>query len=402
VRIIITDTTLSGPLIGGGHLFLPKLLRGLIQHYYEVHLVTSGEPHERIRELLQDTGVTIHSDIWNKHDFVERSSRVFAKWINEIKPDVYLVSASQDIGWVALPLLDPGIVTLTIGHTDDETFYLPARHYSSFLTGAIGVSREICESYIDSCKLDASMVTWIPYGVETAGSFREETETERLRIIYAGRVEEEQKRISDLIAIAKILTERDISYELCIVGDGSEMPRLKQKLGGEIARGSVILYGWLNGTDVITLMRESDIFLLTSDYEGFCIALVEAMANGCCPVVSDIRSGNKDLVVNGENGFLVPVGDINGFIQRLTALRDDPVKLRNLRRSAWEKGRDFTVQRMVDKYAGFFNTAMKLARENPRELSPGFPLLPTCRSKYPDWMRNLKVMARKAVSKFNK
>ena len=51
-----------------------------------------------------------------------------------------------------------------------------------------------------------------------------------------------------------------------------------------------------------------------SDYEGLPVALLEAMGNGLAPVVSRIASGNTELIKNEENGYLVEVGDIEGFV----------------------------------------------------------------------------------------
>src|SRR6185369_2759616 len=102
-----------------------------------------------------------------------------------------------------------------------------------------------------------------------------------------------------------------------------QMPVVKERLSADIASKRITLYGWVDGTEVINRLRESDAFLLTSNYEGFCISLIEAMANGCCPVVTDIRSGNKQLVRDGENGFVVPVGDVDAFVDKIKLLDGD-------------------------------------------------------------------------------
>jgi hypothetical protein len=91
-----------------------------------------------------------------------------ARWFNELGADVHLISTSWDLGWTVLPLLDPRIATLTIGHNDQETFYSPVRHYKKFLTRAIGVSDEICRKYVEECGMPAERVEWIPYGVATS------------------------------------------------------------------------------------------------------------------------------------------------------------------------------------------------------------------------------------------
>jgi poly(glycerol-phosphate) alpha-glucosyltransferase len=64
--------------------------------------------------------------------------------------------------------------------------------------------------------------------------------------------------------------------------------------------------------------------------EGFSLSLLEAMAYGCPAVAFDINYGPKDLVVDGETGFLVPYGDVEQFSERVKTLLTQPELTRNL------------------------------------------------------------------------
>jgi len=403
MKIVFLDTTLRGSVIGGAHTSLYTLIKGLVRDHFEVHLVTQGEPTAKTALGIDELGATVHRNSWNHGALVEDSAPVFSAWVNELLPDVFVISVSADMGWVVLPLLDPKIATLTIGHNDSETFYMPARHYARFLTRAVGVSKEICERYVTDCGIDRSRTDWIPYGVTAAETGPAETSslvdqraggTGPLRLIYVGRLDEEQKRASDLISTARLLSERGIDYTLSILGDGELMGPVKERLAAEIATRRVALYGWVEGNKVIERLRESDVFLLTSNYEGFCISLMEAMANGCCPVVTDIRSGNKQLVRDGENGFVVPVGDVPAFVEKIICLANDRAQLLKFRQRAWETGRPYSVGRMVEAYEKCFAEAVRDARANPRTPDPDFPLMESCRSKYPLWLRRIKARAK--------
>jgi glycosyltransferase involved in cell wall biosynthesis len=175
------------------------------------------------------------------------------------------------------------------------------------------------------------------------------------------------------------------------------MPKVKDLLSEQIERGNVVLHGWLGSAEVIDLLRKSDVFTLVSAYEGFCIALVEAMANGCCPVVTDIRSGNKQLVTDGENGFVVPVGDVEAFVEKIVYLAETPEKLLEFRQKAWRTGKQYSVERMVEAYEKCFERAVHDARATPRRPQPDFPLMESCRSKYPLWLRRIKAKAKSFV-----
>jgi glycosyltransferase involved in cell wall biosynthesis len=391
MKIIIVDTTIHQSLIGGGHLYLPGLMKGLIEKGHEVHLVVKAEPDKKIAGLIHDSKAIVHIKPWKKNGLVEDIAPLFADWVNKLAPDIYFISTSADIGWVALPLLNPSIATFTVGHTDSETFYLPARHYSPFLTRAIGVSHEICEHYHTNCGIDKDKIEWIPYGVTVSKEEPGKNEAGPLKLVYVGRVVEEQKRISDIIAIVKLLSQYNIAFELTIVGDGPDMPVVKNDLSQEIAGNKVKLTGWVTNTEIISMLKRSEVFLLTSSYEGFCIALVEAMANGCCPLVTDIRSGNKFLVKDELNGFVLKVGDVKGFVEKLRELADDRNKLSALRKHAWNTGKGYSKTAMTDNYEKSFMNASLSAKEFPRAVDTSYPLMITCRSKYPKWLRRIKV-----------
>lgn len=391
MRIVIVDTTVHGTEIGGGHLYLPPLMKGLIEKGHDVHLVVKDEPNEKINSLIKASGVTVHKKPWQKNGLVEITAPLFADWVNEMKPDVYFISASGDIGWVALPLLDPSIAAITVGHTDSETFYLPARHYHSFLTKAIGVSHEVCDHYHTDCKIPSERIDWIPYGVITSETPPDISDNGILEMVYVGRVVEEQKRISDLIKVATILSAKNINFKLTIVGDGPDMPKVRSILEREITGGKVVLTGWIANPEIIEILRRSEVFVLTSAYEGFCIALTEAMANGCCPVVTDIRSGNKYLVKDSFNGFITKVGDTARFAMRLEELAEDNDKLSRMRMQAWNAGKQFSISKMTDDYEKCFLSAAELAKKSLRKKDPAFQLMSTCRSKYPRWIRNIKM-----------
>jgi glycosyltransferase involved in cell wall biosynthesis len=390
MRIVIVDTTLAGPLIGGAQTFLPSLLKGLAEQGHEIHIVSKGMPDERILKPIQNSEAILHTSLWKENLLVEDAAPVFAKWINDLEPDIYLVSVSPDIGWVVLPLLNPGIARLAIGHTDSPTFYLPAQHYQPFLTTVIGVSDAVCEYYIADCNFDSHDVEWIPYGVKISDVAPAGNEDGVLKMIYVGRLEDHQKRVSDLAIIARKLSKKSVKYHLSIIGDGPEKFKLKNDLKKEIEENKVTFYGWLNNDEVIKELRNAEVFVLTSAYEGFCIALTEAMANGCCPVVTDIRSGNKQLIREGHNGFLLKVGDVDGFVERLVQLQQDKSLLLQLRQSSWQTGRQYSIPKMVNAYEKYFHDAINKAKAKPGKPVIDYPLMESCRSKYPLWIRRIK------------
>ena len=412
MRILFADTTIGGDLIGGAQTFLVRLLTGLVSAGHEVHLLADGEGKGWVGEAIKGSGARVQTRCRTGGELVDDVTPKIAEWINGLKPDVYVVSVSPDIGWTVLPYLDPQIATLTIGHNDERTFYDPVEHYQRFLTRVIGVSEAICQKYREILenhpigeaptpllrKGSQERVVWIPYGVETLSDLDTHVsrEVDRLdaeapiRLVYVGRFENTQKRIADIVAIAQRLAADGVSFEFDLVGDGEAMPEVRSELSSLIEAGQVRIHGWLSSDRVIATLRQAEVFLLASAYEGFCISLIESMANGCTPVVTDIESGNKQLVEDGVNGFVVPIGDVDAFVDRIKSLDGNRNRLNEMRERAWQTGREYSVGRMVDSYVRCFEEAVVDVQTNPRVPDPDFPLMESCRSRYPLWLRRLK------------
>jgi len=85
--------------------------------------------------------------------------------------------------------------------------------------------------------------------------------------------------------------------------------------------------------EVARQMSRASVLVMPSIQEG--LAVVQAEALACeCPVISSTHAGGADLFDDGEEGFIVPVGDVDALADRMTRLRDDPVLLEQMSRKA--------------------------------------------------------------------
>jgi len=154
------------------------------------------------------------------------------------------------------------------------------------------------------------------------------------------------KRVSDILTSFKLLLDRGVDATLCLVGDGPdrEPAELQAKELG-IAR-HVILLGYQR--DVSPYYALFDAFVLPSANEGTPVVAIEALAAGR-PVVATRVGGIPDVVTEGEDGYLVPVGHVEAIADALEQLARDP----ELRRSFGERGRAlvvprYRVERLID------------------------------------------------------
>src|SRR5206468_103489 len=97
-------------------------------------------------------------------------------------------------------------------------------------------------------------------------------------------------------------------------------------------------------------LKNHDVFLLASDSEGLPMSLLEAMAQGVVPVVSDLESGIRD-VVDSSNGLLVPVDDVEAYGRAIIHLHEHRDELAAKSAAAHARVKtEFSVQAMADRW----------------------------------------------------
>lgn len=136
------------------------------------------------------------------------------------------------------------------------------------------------------------------------------------RIVMVGRLSEEKNYPMALRAFANVVRN---GYKLHIYGVGPmerELRRLVSELG---LLHDVVFEGQVK--KVVSHIKDADIFLLTSNFEGMPNALIEGMAMGMACISTDFPSGAaKELIKDGEDGFVVPMDDVDALISKLKML----------------------------------------------------------------------------------
>jgi glycosyltransferase involved in cell wall biosynthesis len=162
-----------------------------------------------------------------------------------------------------------------------------------------------------------------------------------------------QKRVKDLIWAADLLKSARDDAHLLVIGDGPQRERLARFRDQNEVADRVHLLG--ERSDVPRILPHLDCLWLASEYEGQSNAIMEAMSAGVPVLATDI-AGNRDLVIPGETGYLVPVGDRAAFTRHTHHLLDDA----GLARKLGEAGRrrmltEFSVENMVDRHVRLYH-----------------------------------------------
>jgi glycosyltransferase involved in cell wall biosynthesis len=153
-------------------------------------------------------------------------------------------------------------------------------------------------------------------------------------ILFASKLQE-RKRAADLLeAYARLCTAAPAAAPyLLIVGDGEERARLEARAHQiSHARGldSIRFTGFRNQSELPGFFALADVFVLPSRHEPWGLIVNEAMAAGCPVIVSDEVGAHADLVTNGREGFVFPVGDIPALTRALEQVLASPDRAREM------------------------------------------------------------------------
>lgn len=159
-----------------------------------------------------------------------------------------------------------------------------------------------------------SQILFNPIGTEYLNKYKQFRKAELNNIVAIGRLEY-QKDYYTMIDSTEIAIRNNKNVKLNIYGEGSLFEELNNYIKIKNLDDNVKLCGRTN--DVIKVLLEADIYVLSSKWEGMPNSLMEAMAVGLPCISSDCETGPSDLIENGVNGMLVTVGDRNAFAEAI-------------------------------------------------------------------------------------
>lgn len=189
----------------------------------------------------------------------------------------------------------------------------------------------------------------------------------RKELLYVGRVDFSQKRVDLLFSVWRRLEKDFPGWELTIVGGGSNLPEAK-RIAKRAGLSRVNFEGFRDSKEYF---RRAPIACMTSSFEGFPMALGEAISCGCVPVAFDSYAAARDIIDDGKSGVLVPPMDCEKYAAALAALMRDPALRERFSRAAFEKSKQFSVEFIGDKWLALFE---ELCSRRDKSSSAGTPL----------------------------
>lgn len=360
VLLIINRFNIGGPVFNAA--FLAKFL----QPEFETLLV-GGVPDEEEKDalyILEEYGIeamVIKELKRNPNLSSDRKAyKKLKQIIQDFKPDIVHTHASKAgaLGRrAALKCNVPVILHTFHGHIFHSyfgkwktTIYRNIeRNLARKSTGIIAISESQKKELSENFKIcSADKINVIPLGFDL-DKFSQNTVENRIKIrkqydiaddeiaiAIIGRLAPIKNHALFLQVIESILMTEDLPIKVFIVGNGSEwnsiqneVERINLDFGNKITMTS-----WI--TDIASFNAGMDIIALTSRNEGTPMSIIEAEATGVA-VISTDAGGVKDVMIDGETGYIIPQGNAALFIEKLTFL----IKNKEIRDKMSQNGRIF-------------------------------------------------------------
>lgn len=311
--------------------------------FEELHLVIFSKARSFKKEQIASNVWIYPTNSWTKWRYIENAikiaSRVMRERNFESANDVITVQDPFETGVVGAKLKKNFKIKLHVQiHTDFLSPYF-AKH--SFLNkirvriakevlrkaDAVRVVSSRIKSSLEKNKITNAPVSVIPVFVDIKAISETSPKMDLLKkypqfnfiILVASRFTKE-KNIPLALEVLKSLVKINPRSGLVIVGQGPEKSRLTSLVKKLSLQKNVIFESWQD--DLVSYYKTANMFLVTSEYEGYGLSMVEAIAAHCLTVATDVGIA-PDLLHDGEVSFVCPVGDATCLFDNIKMLIED-------------------------------------------------------------------------------
>ena len=309
--------------ISGVNTFIETLVRELNKRDFEASILfTTPDAMKLNQSLLPDVPTQI---LTTRQDLSPQQLRQLLKSHLELMaPCVFM--PNYDFAASAVSMDPPAnILTLGVLHSDDPAHYVHGYRMGPYWDHIVSVSQCIHDNLMTLNPTFSDRSSVIHYGIEDVRNVinAKRQPAEKLKVVYTGRIVQEQKRIMDFVDVVNRLAEHSDRFEFTFIGDGDEMAAFRQAMQPHTDAEMVKILGRAKPSQIPTLLRQAHVFALTSEFEGLPLSLLESLSAGLVPVVTEVRSGITEILSHGENAMLSPIGDAGAMTDNLLKLAND-------------------------------------------------------------------------------
>lgn len=357
---------------GGKERIVTRKANWLASQGHDVTIITSDQkgrpdyfPLEGVRRIDFDLMFSETSKknfikkYFQRRKLLKRDERLIRQYVNEIKPDIIISTFEYEKN--ILPRLKDGSAKLVEIHFS-RWFRLQrnrkgiGRWIDKFLTKQD--FRNVRKYKVFVCLTDEDKENWkglknvrvIKNFIE--GKTEEPAALDNKKFIAVGRLSY-QKGFDRLIEAWKGVNNKYPEWRLVIYGDGPLKESLLKKIADYELTEVVKIYPPVK--DIHQKYLECSGLIMTSHYEGLPMVMLEAMEAGLPVVTFDYQCGPKDIIKDGENGFIIKDNDTVALAHAIGKLIQSPELRKRMGKKSFEMAKDFLPEKILPKWEALFN-----------------------------------------------
>lgn len=364
--------------LGGAQKICLTLMKGLVEKGYTCSLI-SGSEGPLVQETQQFSSVFLLDDFKREIglNFIIQESKTFKQIIQILKhlkqqhPNLIIHTHSTKAGilgrWAAFFAGIKNRIHTVHGygfHAAQNNFAWLATYILECMTAPIS-THFICVSNTDA-KTGMKLLpgfkkkySIMRAAVDTrafASSIRSQTSEQQTVVIGSVSCFKPQKNLLDLLRafchVYTIAKNYGINVKLEIIGDGTQRELLEAWIDSHSLSSAITLYGWQN--NVASIMQSWDVYAMSSLWEGLPCAIIEARLCAL-PVVCYNVGGIAEVIIDGQNGFLLTPHDWQGLAEKLLLLVTMPMLRLSLSYFP-DNLSAFEISTMVDSHIRLYET----------------------------------------------
>ena len=365
------------PTFGGSGVLATELGKALAQEGHSVHFITYQQP-VRLTEFLPNLYYhEVQVPTYPLFDFPPYETALASTMVDVIRNHeldllhVHYAIPHASAAYMAKQILraeGKDIPVITTLHGTDITLVGRDKTYEPVVTFSINQSDAITAvsenlrqetlnhfTIVKPIEVIHNFVDTARFRRKPIDAFRQVLAPKGEKIVVHASNFRKIKRIPDVVRIFAAL-RAEAPAKLLFVGDGPERSTAEE-LSRELGVFDCVRF--VGKQDQIEdILSIADLFLLTSEYESFGLAALEAMAAGV-PVISTDAGGLGEINLDGKTGFTCAVGDVAGMSRRAIELFKDEALLLRFRQAAREQAAAFDLSRILPIYEALYNKVIK-------------------------------------------
>jgi glycosyltransferase involved in cell wall biosynthesis len=316
----------DGMEIGGIEKWGITVAEAFCEQDYDVTILT--------KNALIDTNMDIKCNIEYfdlSPEYYHQSINLVLKYILTKLPCVIIINKINQIFFAAYLLkkyYKDSIKIISVLHSDFTRTYEQNKIINNYVDNYLCVSNDVKSNFEKNFVNDANKIHYKESPIVFDEQYFKTYSNidEPIRIGYGARLEKAQKRADLLIPLINQLEKLHVMYTLDIAGDGSYFKHIQNFIIQNSLENKIRLHGSISFKKMNDFWKSCDICINLSDIEGIGLSMLEAMALGVIPIVTE-TAGAKEFIKNGVNGFINSCNDVYSIAKCIEGLSNNRDKL---------------------------------------------------------------------------